>query len=731
MDAENEIASALLSEIFRPLNENRNEFLSFKFMDHTDARPVVVVGNLVRPSSVAQFLYHLALTMGSFVTELDFSKKSSALEFLTACNLLETGNEEEIRNSINKLFERYVKEDLGFHPLTSQTFAKALLDAKKFFQFLLEDEYQYDFSYNEAEFIERTEFELSQQWQQTNADIIDAARCMNMNVPDVLDETYNPELEQFEGQSDESFLEQTEAFEICKNAIDKSSAQDIFVRFPVLTGSPGTGKTHILMKAAIYALSRSRKVLITSLTGERARSLAGLHYHLLFGIKVSKGHVESAQFVIQNTVMDLQKKPAKLARLLQCEIICLDEIGMFNSESITILDKVLQMITKRDVPFGGKLLICSGDSLQLPPISGHSLWLSCYMLTCFKIYELKEYVRSADDNNLRRAISLVRNPIMTEEDIEELKQIISDGCNYVKSWNEVPQSAMRIVSTRRAEKEVISKYLIGLNANGIQLCEFQAIDEISNINGVWIPAQEYYSRTLDRACLEPFQVSIYPGAVVRMTYNQNYGPAIFNQGQLALVDTLPDQNLAQNDQTLGLVLIPPGTHNVDNRDSSWKSISVKRHTTSPIPVGNGNQNARRIQWPITLNLASTVHKVIGLTCEAIGTELNQNMITLRLWQKEQFLVLISRVKRLNAIYFVGHKKNVLDCIDFVSRKPDKWRKHVYEVVHQCSVNTPATEPIRLSPFQAFYQSLPAAECVYILLSQNGNKTYIGQTEKFT
>ena len=267
-----------------------------------------------------------------------------------------------------------------------------------------------------------------------------------------------------------------------------------------------------------------------------------------------------------------------MAALAETQVFFVDELSMLSASLFSCLDFVLRDLMHTDVPWGGKLIIATGDCQQLPPIDSSPIWISSHMITTFYLITLKNYVRSADDEDLREVIELLRKTDPSESDADTLCDIITLRCHFVSCWSRVPRTAMRVVATRQAEKDVTKSYLADLAQDNITVEEFECHDETESAGAQWNKAHEFESRKLDRLLLEERCLKIFTGALVRMTYNNNLGD-VFSQGQCAIIRELPDPNTSENDQVLTLTLVPPGEDDFQSANQeNW--LRVRHFITS-------------------------------------------------------------------------------------------------------------------------------------------------------
>jgi predicted GIY-YIG superfamily endonuclease len=295
----------------------------------------------------------------------------------------------------------------------------------------------------------------------------------------------------------------------------------------------------------------------------------------------------------------------------------------------------------------------------------------------------------------------------------------------------VPDVAVRVVPTKAAEAKAMEEFLRGRATKS-----YTAIDEVQN-GTQWERANERVTARLNKGCYEYDVCKLYVNAVVRMTYNRRQeGVTVFSQGQVAVVVALPEDGVDFNDQRLTLKLAPPGIRQIDpdNMGDDWREILVGPRTGLPVPVGSSLQLGRRRQLPVRYFLASTLHRCQGHTVPLLATEMSLSKKEYKMWQREQFAVLISRVQRCQDIIFVGDQQETRAAIEHILRQSSKWDALVEHYLTELNVALRPSRARRIvldvHPFLPMYRELPSASCgcAYMLVSMaRASRVYIGET----
>lgn len=131
-----------------------------------------------------------------------------------------------------------------------------------------------------------------------------------------------------------------------------------------ITGRAGCGKS-FLVKRLIDALRKQlghSKVFVTAATGIAACNVNGVTLHSFAGIGLGKDGVATLVKRIKRNVKVKQ-------RWRQAKVLVIDEISMIDAGLLDKLDKIARAVRDCDEVWGGLRLIMVGDFFQLPPVS--------------------------------------------------------------------------------------------------------------------------------------------------------------------------------------------------------------------------------------------------------------------------------------------------------------------------------------------------------------------------
>ena len=127
-----------------------------------------------------------------------------------------------------------------------------------------------------------------------------------------------------------------------------------------MEASGGTGKTFCLGTIYSELRAKGKTVLVMAITNQAATLLEGgstVHYQLKIPIKLDDG---SRCSIKRNSYIETMIKKASL--------LIIDEYTMGNKKIYETIDRSFKDLFKNDLPFGGKLMLFSGDWAQCLPV---------------------------------------------------------------------------------------------------------------------------------------------------------------------------------------------------------------------------------------------------------------------------------------------------------------------------------------------------------------------------
>ncbi|CUS14422.1 unnamed protein product [Tuber aestivum] len=143
--------------------------------------------------------------------------------------------------------------------------------------------------------------------------------------------------------------------------VTEGSAKGVF-----FTGSAGTGKS-VLLREVIAALREKYRdtrdaVAVTASTGLAACNIGGVTLHSFAGIGLGKEPGDEL-------VKKVRKNAKARNRWLRTKVLVIDEISMVDGDLFDKLERIAREIRmERTTPFGGIQVVITGDFFQLPPV---------------------------------------------------------------------------------------------------------------------------------------------------------------------------------------------------------------------------------------------------------------------------------------------------------------------------------------------------------------------------
>jgi len=131
-------------------------------------------------------------------------------------------------------------------------------------------------------------------------------------------------------------------------------------------GKAGTGKS---VQFKRYAERNRHQILRIAPTGIAAIGCGGGTAHRIFRLPFDSCMHEDQDIcedAFNRAAFDAAKKAGP--ELKKCNVLLVDEIGMFRADNWELIDRILQIVKRCKKPFGGVRVIAFGDLYQIPPI---------------------------------------------------------------------------------------------------------------------------------------------------------------------------------------------------------------------------------------------------------------------------------------------------------------------------------------------------------------------------
>jgi hypothetical protein len=153
----------------------------------------------------------------------------------------------------------------------------------------------------------------------------------------------------------------------------------------------------------------------------------------------------------------------------------------------------------------------------------------------------------------------------------------------------------------------------------------------------WGSASDAIRRQLDKKCKEPRVLHFYQNALYEMTYNDL--ALGFSQSQIAMLRKMPTVEEINSFSPVKLLLVPSGC--------------------KAIPEGVEQPNdLLHHGW----RLVSVGEIVMGSDFNRLITSVSRTDSQYRLWEKEQAVVLLSRMFSVRDLIFVGDKVDIINAL---------------------------------------------------------------------
>ena len=375
-----------------------------------------------------------------------------------------------------------------------------------------------------------------------------------------------------------------------------------------ITGSAGTGKTHLLNNYILYLKERKIVPTIVAPTGIAASHLNGKTIHSFFALGINNSIDEAY-------IGKLLERNPLVTRFKALKILIVDEVSMLSPDIFASMDAILQAFKHNTLPFGGVQVILSGDFFQLPPINRSSngkrfawqspSWKELDLKTCYLIEKYRQ-----DDNQLIHILDEIRS-------------------------GSVSQTSHTILQSRyhkALDKESVITKLYTHNID---------VDRINQQELDKLPSQEkvftYISGTPKGTPSN--EEKIFKSSLVSER-------VILKKGAVVL--------FIKNNNDLGYVNGTTGVVTGFDKESKRPIVKLRSNISITVPYeewslanAKGQEVAKIMQIPLRLAWALTIHKSQGMTIDAAEIDLSKTFET------GQGYVALSRLRNIEGLRLMG------------------------------------------------------------------------------
>lgn len=425
--------------------------------------------------------------------------------------------------------------------------------------------------------------------------------------------------------------------------LELNEAQERAVRAVVagsnvfLTGAGGTGKTFVIERIreelkTIHGAAYSSSVVFAAPTGVAAASIRGTTLNAALGIGCPRKRSDFSSRMV---------RPPHQQRIRAWKTLVIDEISMVSAEFLELMDGALRRV--RNAPmlaFGGLQIVVVGDFYQLPPVTtpvngsninnvelfqnwGFAFQAPAWRKAAFEVVMLEKPMRQLEDPEFAELLAKLRvasTPALTTAAIRAICAASARKMNSLL-LNDIRPTTLyaRNVDVDRINQEELK--ILSAKTPDNDIVTFTAVDRKG---GKSEKKEDHF-----RHCMAPEVLELCVGAQVMLLKNMDIGKGLVNgsRGVVVAIDRatrVPWVRFAAGNVTIP---VPPVEFRLDEDDGKNSKIS-------------------RMQVPLKLAWAITVHKAQGMTLDCARVSLQS------LFASGQAYVALSRVRSLAGLFIM-------------------------------------------------------------------------------
>lgn len=388
------------------------------------------------------------------------------------------------------------------------------------------------------------------------------------------------------------------------------------------TGSAGTGKS-FLLRVLVESL-RSKlghdAVFITASTGIAACNVGGLTIHSFAGVGLAR---EDARKLADKVTT----KSRAAERWRKAKVLFIDEVSMLDGELFDKLEYVARRVRNNGEVFGGLQVLLSGDFFQLPPVGIERADVSfCFQAKCWDALVTHEFVlqrvfRQRDDTFIN-----LLNSMRSGKVSPEAATLLEDAGRGISKTSDLRPTLL--FSTNHRVDATNERRLRELGGASYV---FRAMDSGTGA----------YASHLAKNCRAPQTLTLKVGAQVMLLQNLNVGAGLVN-GARGVVKAFENPSGDSDSEDADFGEAVPVVQFGTGRALLIAHVAASLAHTLPCvlcspPEGafqrrirreefsvveGGKTVARRLQLPLKLAWALSIHKSQGMTINCLEVDLS-------------------------------------------------------------------------------------------------------------
>ncbi|PIL25209.1 hypothetical protein GSI_13098 [Ganoderma sinense ZZ0214-1] len=407
------------------------------------------------------------------------------------------------------------------------------------------------------------------------------------------------------------------------------------------TGSAGAGKS-VLLREIIRTMRKKHRtaadaVAVTASTGIAACNVGGVTIHSFAGVGIGADSLDGL-------VSKVQKNKKATARWLRTKVLIIDEVSMVDGDLFDKLAQIGSRIRKNPAPFGGIQVVVTGDFFQLPPVTKGSQGVKfafeaqMWPETVKKTFNLTKVFRQRDPEFVDM-LNEMRFGRLSEESIAKFRRlereiVYEDGLGATELF------------PRREDVE---------RSNGVRMGGITGKEQLYTASdGGSITDQQQRDKMLGNF-MAPKRLVLKEGAQVMLIKNLDDTLVNGTMGKvLRFVD--PSAPLENEDDILGGKPVSKGKDAKPSlgmrtllpvveflQPGGARRTMIVSADTWKVELPSGEVQVSRVQLPLILSWAMSIHKSQGQTLERVKVDLA------RVFEKGQAYVALSRATSLDGL----------------------------------------------------------------------------------